>query len=346
MATPPRTARRDAVPPTSDLAHDAVERTYDTRGRAVWGAIFAGTAVALAVFVLLGVAGIGLGFTLFEPDEATPANGALTTTAIWQFLSQLVALAAGGFVAGRLAGVIPSVGAAIHGACVWALTTLAALWLAVSAASGIMGVAGSALSTAASGATSAVGAVIPDDLSLPDLSVPSVAIDSLPEGVQSALREQGLTPQAFRRETREAFRAVVSQREQAAIAQEATEAAADAIRSPGDIGQDVSGFLDTVFGRGGVLGEEDREEALAQMERRFGLTRAEAEQFVDTVQARAEEAQAEAAAALEEAQAAALEAADTAADAAATAAWLAALASLIGLGAAIGGAVAGRVARA
>ena len=332
---------------SGDVAHDYAQATlYDGRGRARWGAIFAGTVLALGLFVLLSLVGIGLGLSIFEADEATPMNGSLTTTAIWQFVSQLIALGVGGYAAARLAGVIPSVGAMLHGATVWALTTLAAVWLATSALTGAANVAGSAISSVAGGASSAVSAVIPDDLSLPDLSVGSLSIDDLPESVQSTLRRNGITPENFQAEAREAFRNVISQQEQANIVDQAQGALADAVRSPGDIGRDADQFVERVFGSGGILGEEDRQEALAVMENRFGLSPEEANQYLDTIQARAEAAQQEAAQAIDEARTQAVAAADAAADAAATAAWLAALASVLGLAAAVGGAAAGRVSRA
>lgn len=338
--------RREAVAHARDLTHDEIERLYDTRGRASWGAIFAGTVVALGVFVLLSLVGIGLGLSIFEPDESSPMNGSLTTTAIWQFISQLIALGAGGYTAGRLAGVLHSVGSMLHGATVWALTTLAAVWLATQAAMGIVNVAGSAITSLAGGTASAARAVIPDDFSLPDLSLGSISLDDLPEGVEQTLRENGITPENFRAEAREAFRAVVSEQEQARIRSQASSTAQDIIASPGDAMAEADQFVEQVFGRGGVLGEEDRAEAIAVMERRFGISAAEAEQYVETVQAQAEELQQEAAAAIDEAQQTAIQAADSAADTIATTAWLAALASLIGLGAAVAGAAAGRPSKA
>ena len=367
MATPRHTS-------PSDVAHDVAEtRIYDGPGRTAWGAILAGSVISIGLYLLLGLIGLGVGFSLFEPEQATPMNGSVTTTAVWQFVSQLVALAAGGFAAGRLAGVLHGTGSMLHGAAVWAVNTIAGLWLATSLATGLANTAGSALSSLASGAASvasgaasatgaaggavadAVGAVIPDDFTLPDLTG-AVATDDLPEPVRSALREQGLTPEQFRREARQAFRAVISEAEQRRLRQAATSAAADVITSPGDIGRDADEFIDTVLGRGAILGPEDREAAIEQMEARFGLTPQEAEQYVDYVQTRAEQLQTQAGEAIETAQAEAAdaaeaaaeqarEAADAASNALATAALLAALASALGLLAAVGGALAGRPAR-
>lgn len=338
--------RNDAAEHLRDVRSDYVERMYDGPGRAHWGAIFAGAVVALGVFVLLALAGIGLGLSMFEPTERSPMNGSLTTTAIWQFVSQLVALFVGGYTAGRLAGVLHPMGSMLHGATVWALTTLTAVYLASQAVMGIAGMAGSAISNVAGGVTSAAQAVIPDDLSLPDLSLSDVSLEDLPEPVQNALREAGITPGNFRTEAQEAFNSIVSQREQSVITDQATQTAQAIVRNPADAIAEAEEFIGRIFGNGGVLGDEDRQEALRVMQSQFGLTAEEAEQFIQTMQERAETLQADAQAALDEARTEATQAADAAADAAAKAAWLAALASAIGLGAAVIGAAAGRPARA
>ncbi|TFL19428.1 hypothetical protein [Jannaschia formosa] len=324
------------------LAEDAVERRYDTRGRTSWGAILAGSVFALGLYVLLSLVGLALGFSLVEPDQATPMNGSLTTTTVWLFVSQLVALGIGGYAAGRLAGVLRPMGSMLHGAVVWALTTLVALYMATSAAMGIANIAGSAVSSVASGATSAVEAAIPEDFDLPDLSIGALSMDDLPDGVRQTLRENGLTPETFQAEAREAFRTVLSQQEQQRIASQATETATEIVTSPGSAGQDIEDFIDSTFGRGAILGEEDRQEALVVLQDRFDLSERDAESFLTYVQTRAETVQEEAEAALAEARTQAIEAADAAADATANAAWLAALASLAGLIAAAGGAYLGR----
>ena len=319
------------------------ESELDRGGRTAWGAILAGTVVALAVFALLTLLGIGIGFAGVNPQSADPLGASPTVAPIYLFVCQLIALAAGGYVAGRLAGVLHTIGAALHGVTVWAAVTILSIYFATVAASGLFSAVSSALSTVGSGAASAVRAAIPDDFELPDLSSASVGFDQLPEGVQETLRENGVTPSNFQEEAQEALRSVVSQQEQQQVTQEAQEAATDVLQSPGDIGQDISQFTDEVFGAGGVLSEEDRAQALQVLQERFGITEEEAQAYVDQIQARAEEVQAQAAQAIEDARQAATEAAAQAADAASTAGFLAFFASLIGLAAAAGGAVAGRV---
>ena len=319
------------------------ETQLDRGGRTAWGAIIAGTVVALAVFAMLTLLGIGIQFASIDPRSADPLGASPTVTPIYLFVSQLVALVAGGYVAGRLAGVLHTIGAALHGVTVWALTTILSIYFATAAASGLFSAVSSALSTVGSGAASAVQAVIPDDFELPDVTSASLSFDQLPESVQTTLRENGVTPDNFQEEAREALRSVVSQQEQQQITQEAQEAATDAIQSPGDIGQDVDQFISEVFGEGGVLSDEDRAQAAQVMQDRFGITPEEAEATVEQIQARAEEVQAQAAQSIEDARAAATEAAAEASDAASTAGFLAFFASLLGLVAATAGAVLGRV---
>lgn len=321
----------------------AVETQLDRGGRSAWGAIFAGAVVALAVFLALGLLGLGIGVVDIDPRAGDPVEFSLLGTGIYVFIAQLIALGAGGFVAGRLAGVLHTLGSALHGATVWGLTTLVTAWLATSAATGLFGLASSAISTALSGASSAVQGVIPDDLSLPNLSAGAVSFDDLPDGVQSTLRENGITPDNFQEEAREAFRSVVSESEQARAREAATDTAQDIITSPGDIGAEISELTDTLFGQGGVLSEEDRQQALTVMEERFGITPQEAEAYLDQVQAQAEEVQQQAEAAIEQARTEALQAAEAAAQAVQTAGIVGFIASMIGLIAAIAGAVAGRV---
>ena len=328
-----------ARPTTSYLTESEIDRG----GRTAFGAIIAGTLVALAVFALLTLLGIGIQFATIDPYSSDPLGASPTIAPIYLFLSQLIALGAGGYVAGRLAGLLHTIGAALHGVTVWALTTILSIWLASAAVTGAFNAVSSALSTLGSGAASAVQAVIPDDFSLPDLSAGSLSFDDLPEGVRSTLRQNGITPDNFQAEAREALRDVISRSEQQQAAQAAQATAAEVVRQPGQAGQAIDDFVGQLFGQGGVLGEEDRAQALDALQTRFGVSPQEAEAFVDQVQARAEEVQAEAEQAVTDARQAATEAAEQASEAASTAGFLAFFASLLGLIAAAGGAVLGRV---
>lgn len=69
-----------------------------------WGAIFAGLSIAIALQILLGFLGIGLGFSMLDPTD--PMGGFRSWgigTGIYFVLTQVLSLFAGGYIAVRLA---------------------------------------------------------------------------------------------------------------------------------------------------------------------------------------------------------------------------------------------------
>lgn len=95
--------------------------------RVSWLAVFAGAATAVAVTGCLGLLGLGMGFV------HVPAGGILsglrTTAAAWMIVSTAAAFYAGGWVAGRMAGLGRLSDSVVHGAAAWAAATTALLAL-------------------------------------------------------------------------------------------------------------------------------------------------------------------------------------------------------------------------
>ena len=314
--------------------------------RVSWGAIFAGTAIAMALMVFFTTLGLGIGAASVDPlYDQNPLSGLGIGSAIYLIVTQLLSLFVGGYVASRLAGVPREQPALIHGAAVWALSTLVLAYLAMSGAGAAFGAAGTILSNSARAAVSAGQAVLPEDLSLPSPGqvASGVSMEDLPPEVRSTLRERGLTIDQVREEARQALRDVVSQQEQQRAVQEVQEAAADAIRTPGDIPADVNRLIDQLFGgEDAVLSEEDRQQALTTLEERLGVTPEEAEAFLGSVEERAQEAAAQVEQSVEAARQQAVEAAQTASAAVSRAAFTLSVASILGLVAALGGGHVGR----
>lgn len=101
--------------------------------RVSWGAILAGGLTALAVSVLLNLLGIGIGFTSINPvAESDPLSGLGTGTVIWWVVSNLIALFAGGMVAGRMAGFVSGEDGALHGFLSWCVYTAVTLFFITS----------------------------------------------------------------------------------------------------------------------------------------------------------------------------------------------------------------------
>ncbi len=94
-----------------------------------WGAIIAGTCVALAVMMLLGELCSGVGWGLVHAQlrsgSSSAAIAALAGAAIVTcIVVSVVALFAGGWTAGHLSKRTSAIGSLLHGVIVWALGTL------------------------------------------------------------------------------------------------------------------------------------------------------------------------------------------------------------------------------
>ncbi|MBT0726580.1 CAP-Gly protein [Rosenbergiella australiborealis] len=120
--------------------------------RISWGSIIAGVITVLAVSLLLTTLGASLGFSLLSPTSDDIVNGADKAVMIWTVIALVISLAAGGFVAGRLAGT----DGLIHGFLIWGTSLLVATVLGFSAVGGLLKLTGSAVSSVASGAGSVV----------------------------------------------------------------------------------------------------------------------------------------------------------------------------------------------
>ena len=99
----------------------AVSTGREAIRRVSWGAIFAGTVVAMALMVFFSVLGIALGASTIHPMQT---GGLGLGSAMYLIVTQILSLIAGGLTASRLAGVPRMTASVLHGAAVWALSTL------------------------------------------------------------------------------------------------------------------------------------------------------------------------------------------------------------------------------
>lgn len=124
-----------------------------------WGAIFGGTFVALGVWILLYSLGLALGLSAVDPNDPGSAKSAGIGTGIYSLIVPLIALFIGGLVASRTAGVVDKMGGALHGAVLWGLTTLVGVVVMGMAISSLMGAVFSVGKTAVGAAGSAIAGV-------------------------------------------------------------------------------------------------------------------------------------------------------------------------------------------
>jgi predicted nucleic acid-binding protein len=311
------------------------------RRKVSWGAVIAGTVVALAAMIVLGLLGLGIGLWSVEPGgEKDTVAGMATGTVIWSVISMLLSLFAGGYVAARMSASWERQNAVLHGVLVWAVATIFMIWGATSAISTVFRTAAGALGSISSGIASMAEKAIPDQM--PEINLPDVEMRDLPPELQQTLRRQGMTAENFKRESREAFRNVISKQEQARLRDAATNTAQDILRSPGDAISDIESRIDSLVGQGGVISTEDRTELMQVLENRLGITEAEAEQMAARWEKQAKQVYADAEQALADARKKAIDAGDTMTDAVGKAAIVTMFGLLLGAAAAAGGAAIGR----
>ncbi|WP_188657510.1 hypothetical protein [Sphingomonas metalli] len=131
--------------------------------RVSWGAIFAGVVIAVAVQLLLGILGTGIGLSMVDPVEGTTpgATGFGIGAGLYWLVTTIVALGAGGYAAARVSGVTERFDALVHGLVVWGVTLILTLYLLTSAVGGIIGGAFRTVGNVAGAAGSTVGAAAP-----------------------------------------------------------------------------------------------------------------------------------------------------------------------------------------
>jgi hypothetical protein len=137
--------------------------------RVSWGAVLAGVVVALVTHVILNLIGIGVGAATLEPAAGAANNPSPTTfsvgAGIWWTVSGIIAAAAGGYTAGRLAGRPKESVAGWHGLTAWAFTTLVIFYLLTTALGGLVGGAYRTVTEAAGTVASASGSAIQTTMS-------------------------------------------------------------------------------------------------------------------------------------------------------------------------------------
>lgn len=193
-----------------------------------WGAIFAGTAVALIVQVLLTMLGLGIGVATLDPGTGdSPAASTFSIVAgIWYIVSGIVAAFAGGYVAARMSGRPDPTTGAFHGLTTWAFTMLVVLYLLTTTVGSIIGGAFAGLSNAIGGLGETVA----------QAAGPVLERTNPLEAIERQVSATGTDPEALNSAAVNAIRALVTGDDANAEAarQEAAQALASARNIPID----------------------------------------------------------------------------------------------------------------
>ncbi|HEX6791602.1 MAG TPA: TIGR04086 family membrane protein [Candidatus Krumholzibacteria bacterium] len=127
--------------------------TETTNGRAFfgryvsWSAIAAGLVVALVMQILLTMLGVAIGAATIQPlEERNPVEGLGTGASIWWFVTALISLFVGAFVAGRLSHTARKKTGALHGFLMWGTATVFTFMVAGTMLGGMFATGFSAIS--------------------------------------------------------------------------------------------------------------------------------------------------------------------------------------------------------
>ncbi len=318
---------------TTDTVVTSGPTTPQTTKRLWWSAIAAGMVIAVVVQLVLSLLGAGIGFSTIDPlrfsspDASTFGIGA----AVWWIVTSMIALYAGGWVAGHLAASPLRSDAMLHGLLTWAVATIVSVYLLASLVGSVVrggaSVAGKAAGMAASGIAAAAAPVA--DAARDQMAASGFSLDGLKGQVQTLLAQTGkpaLQP--------------------GAIAGQASAAAgqmADASASAGATGNapvdDLQGTLQRIIASGkSTIDQADRDAVVNVVAARTGLSRPEAEQRTDAWIKQYQDARAKFDTQKQQAEAKARQVADDAASASSKAALGAVLALVLGaVAAALGG---------
>ena len=312
---------------TADLS-DTHRHTGDGMLEAVkrisWGSVFAGVLIAIVIQIALSLLGIGIGLSTVDPKtEQNPTAGLGLGTAIWYIITSLLALFAGGWIAGRLAPSRRLFDGIIHGILAWSLVTLITLYFLTTTIGSILGgvgrLVGNTLGVVGNVAGQGVQAAAP---AIKDaLQNQGVDLSSLKQQATTLLRQTGkagLQPGALSRQAD-------------AAGSQVSNSAADAASDPQQTDTEVGGLIDRLLGQGkGVASQVDKEAVVNVIVARTGKSREEASQIADNWVATSKQAAAKWEQTKQEAEAKARDLADQTAKAASTAAILTFISLLLG----------------
>ncbi|WP_422923770.1 hypothetical protein [Singulisphaera sp. PoT] len=307
----------------------SIEETAPAAIRRVsWGAVLAGVTVTLVTQLLFGVLGIAIGASTIDPlHEASPTSGLGMGAGIWFIVTGVISLFAGGWTAGRLAGIPRAIDSSLHGVLTWGIATLAMFYLLTTTVGAVIGGTARALSQGASIVGQGVASASPQAMEAVKGEMKDRGIDlsSIKEDARTMLRQTGkpaLQPEAIEGKAKEAR-------------DDARATAGTAATDPQAADQELNGLLDRLYNRSTeVANAADREAAVNVIVARTGKSKEEAGQVVDRWEKTYQQAKEQLAKTKERAAQKAREAGDVAARKVGHAAGWSFVAMLLGLGAA------------
>ena len=266
---------------TTETRYTELDRPLSIIRRISWPAILGGVVVALAVQLLLSLLGLAIGASTIDPlKEQNPMAGLATGTGIWFALTMIISLYAGGWVAGRLAGMNRRLESSLHGILTWAFTALIAFYfvnaMLSSAISGMAGIVKEGASVVRQGISSVAPQI--GELAKVQLQRNGIDLSSIKQEANTLLRQTG----------KPALQPENMQKQADAAATDAGNTAQVAAQNPASTDAELTGLIDRVFSRGEItLNQLDKEAMVNVLVARGSMSPEQASQTVDQWQSAA-----------------------------------------------------------
>ncbi|EAU41526.1 hypothetical protein FP2506_13874 [Fulvimarina pelagi HTCC2506] len=142
-----------------------------------WGAVIAGVILAVAIQLMLGLLGLGLGFGGL-PGTDRSVTALASAAGIYSLVAALTGLFVGAFATSRFAGLSEKIDSILHGLVTWAVATLLVVLVLGGTASSVLGGAFGAVGASVEGLSTAAS----------NLAMPVSTGSSLPASVAADLR--------------------------------------------------------------------------------------------------------------------------------------------------------------
>lgn len=224
-----------------------------------WGAVIAGVILAIAIQLMLGLLGLGLGFGGL-PGTDRSVTALASAAGIYSLIAALVGLFIGAFATARFADLSEKIDAILHGLVTWAVATLLVVVVLGGTASSVLGGAFGAVGASVEGLSTAAA----------NLANPASTGSSLPDSVASDLR---------------ALTSSGSQRTASDTAEEGEGSTSnDAAPAPSNAGNTAESFAAIAAALSETASAEERQRAVAAIQNMGGLSQSAAEQRLASYQ--------------------------------------------------------------
>jgi polyhydroxyalkanoate synthesis regulator phasin len=314
-------AAEPVVTNTEPVTTSEVTVLPESLGRLSWGAVLAGALIAFIIQIALNLLAIGIGMNKINPErgrDSADAKSLGVGAVAAMFVSLIVSLLVGGYLAARFAGIPDEVDGVLHGLLVWGVVTLVTVFLItttigrlISGFSSLLGeglrLAGAATGAVASGAANVAQGVVSTAASAVQSAggaVAEKAQDALEDGARASNGRGGSNGadifSIIKDEAMQLMRDAGIQPEQ--VQAEVANAGGDlqgaakaAVQRPEEIGPILTDALNRVFQRGQqVVGQADRQSLVDVLVQRGHLTEQQANETVTRWERQAEQARTQA----------------------------------------------------